>query len=237
MDKIKEKLKMGQKKSKQAAKSQENVENTNDPAKNKFDNGGSYSPPRGMKDILNSESKTTQLRSFLKTIDQENENNVEVLRLNFVLACRKMGQLLSGTSHSNPLVSSTNRAKGVTVTRVSVGSSVSSSSGPVSIDVAAVKTLATEMLESYFHPTDQSKIVSLENSALRKKCGNELSNVALSLTGSTIPEKSMNQLKKTVVQDAHLDALKLIEPLHQVFLRNRQRGATDVIQNLQNCIL
>ena len=52
------------------------------------------------------------------------------------------------------------------------------------------------MLENYFHPTNQSKIVSLENSALRKKCGNELSNVALSLTGSTMPEKSMNQLKK-----------------------------------------
>ena len=58
------------------------------------------------------------------------------------------------------------------------------------------QTLATEMLENYFHPTNQSKIVSLENSALRKKCGNELSNVALSLTGSTMPEKSMNQLKK-----------------------------------------
>ena len=52
------------------------------------------------------------------------------------------------------------------------------------------------MLENYFHPTNQSKIVSLENPALRKKCGNELSNVALSLTGSTLPEKSMNQLKK-----------------------------------------
>ena len=52
------------------------------------------------------------------------------------------------------------------------------------------------MLENYFHPTNQSKIVSLENSALRKKCGNELSNVALSLTGSTMPENSMNQLKK-----------------------------------------
>ena len=55
------------------------------------------------------------------------------------------------------------------------------------------------MLENYFHPTDKSKIVSLENSALRKKCGNELSNVALSLTGSTIPEKSMNQLKKASI--------------------------------------
>ena len=61
------------------------------------------------------------------------------------------------------------------------------------------QTLATEMLENYFHPTDQSKIVSLENSALRKKCGNELSNVALSLTGSTIPEKSMNHLKKASI--------------------------------------
>ena len=52
------------------------------------------------------------------------------------------------------------------------------------------------MLDNYFHPTNQSKIVSLENSALRKKCGNELSNVALSLTGSSMPEKSINQLKK-----------------------------------------
>jgi len=226
---------MGQKKSKQTAKSQENDENTNNLAKKNFDNDGSYSPPRGMKDILNSESKTSQFRSFLRTIDEENENNVEILRLDFVLACRKMGQLLAGTGHSNPLA--TNRANAITVTRISVGSSVSSSSGPIAIDVAAVKTLATEMLENYFHPTNQSKIVSLENPALRKKCGNELSNVALSLTGSTLPEKSMNQLKKTVVQDAHLDALKLIEPLHQVFLRNRQRGATDIIQNLQNCIL
>ena len=137
MDRIKDKLKMGQKKSKQAAKSHEDVENTNSPAQKNFDNGGSYSPPRGMKDILNSESKTTQFRAFLKTIDEENENNVEVLRLDFVLACRKMSQLLSGTSHSNPL--STNRANAITVTRISVGSSVSSSSGPVSFDVAAVK--------------------------------------------------------------------------------------------------
>ena len=139
MDRIKDKLKMGQKKSKQAAKSHEDVENTNSPTQKNFDNGGSYSPPRGMKDILNSESKTSQFRTFLNTIDQENENNVEVLRLDFVLACRKMGQLLSGSSHSNPLVSSTNRANAVTVTRVSVGASVSSTSGPVSIDVAAVK--------------------------------------------------------------------------------------------------
>ena len=137
MDIIKEKLKMGQKKSKQTAKSQENVENTNNPAKKNFDNDGSYSPPRGMKDILNSESKTSQFRSFLTTIDEENENNVEVLRLDFVLACRKMGQLLTGTGHSNPLT--TNRANAIHVTRISVGSSVSSSSGPIAIDVAAVK--------------------------------------------------------------------------------------------------
>jgi len=55
------------------------------------------------------------------------------------------------------------------------------------------------MLDNYFHPTNQSKMVSLENAALRKKCGNELSNVALSLTGSTIPEKSMSQLKKASI--------------------------------------
>ena len=42
---------------------------------------------------------------------------------------------------------------------------------------------------------------------------------------------------QTVVHDGQYDALKKIEPLHQHFLRNRQRGAGDVIQNLQNCIL
>ena len=52
------------------------------------------------------------------------------------------------------------------------------------------------MLDNYFHPTNHSKMVSLENSALRKKCGNELSNIALSSTVSTLPEKSMSQLKK-----------------------------------------
>ena len=138
MDRIKEKLKMGQKKSKQAAKSHENEENASNPIKNNVDNGGSYSPPRGMKDILNSDSKTAQFRSYLKTIDEENENTVETLRLDFVLACRKMGQLLTGTTgHSNPL--STNRANAIKITRISVGASVSSSSGPVSIDVTAVK--------------------------------------------------------------------------------------------------
>ena len=95
MDKIKEKLRMGQKKSKHAVPKQENVENANNPSQSNFDNTGSHSPPRSMKDILNSETKTTQFRAFLSKIDEENENNVEVLRLDFILACRKMQNLLS----------------------------------------------------------------------------------------------------------------------------------------------
>ena len=141
MEKIKEKLKMGQKKSKHAAKIQENVENTKSSSETNFDNTGSHSPPRSMKDILNSESKTTQFRSFLSKIDEENENNVEVLRLDFILACRKMHHLLSGIN-SNPLSTSTNHGNVVTVTRVAGGSSSAASSNmrqSFTIDVVAVK--------------------------------------------------------------------------------------------------
>ena len=125
------------------------------------------------------------------------------------------------------------------------------------------------MLENFFHPNIQSRMVQLENPALRKKCGNELGNIAMSSAGNMIPDNLLSQLQKvnlilcsfmnyhflllftneiiilrffstqlqTVVQDGQYDALKKIEPLHQHFLRNRQRGAGDVIQNLQNCIL
>ena len=55
------------------------------------------------------------------------------------------------------------------------------------------------MLENYFHPTNKSKIVILENSAIPKKCGNVLGNVALSLTGSSMPENSIHQLKKVLI--------------------------------------
>ena len=141
MEKIKEKLKMGQKKSKNAAKTQENAENTKTTSEYNCDNSGSHSPPRSMKDILNSEPKTTQFRSFLSKIDEENENNVEVVRLDFILACRKMQQLLSGTN-SNPLSPSTNHGNLVTVTRIAGGSTSASSSNTrqsFTVDVVAVK--------------------------------------------------------------------------------------------------
>ena len=142
MEKIKEKLKMGQKKSKHAAKSQENVENTKNPSRANLDNSGSHSPPQSMKDILNSESTTAQFRSFLSEIDEENENNVEVLRLEFILKCRKMHHLLSGTN-SNPLSSSANHGNIVHVTRVTPGSTSAPSSNTrqFSVDVAAVHVI------------------------------------------------------------------------------------------------
>ena len=138
MDRIKEKLKMGQRKSKQAANCKNGVENTKSSSKSNSENTGSNSPPRRMKDILTSESKTKEFRSFLTSIDQENEDDkVEVMRLDFILACRQMQQLLSGKS-SNPL--STQNSV-LTVTRYVGGSSspISSHSEHVSMDVIAVK--------------------------------------------------------------------------------------------------
>merc|ERR1712150_419019 len=234
---------MGQSKSKRNIKSHENIENTNT-TKTGLENGGSNSPPRSMKDILNSESKTLQFRQFLASIDEENENNVEVHRLDFVLACRKMLQILSGV-HSNPLALSAALNSEVVVKRITVGGTkneISRSTSDVAFDVVAVKSLATAMTQTYFHPTNQSCMVRLENSALRKKCGNVLANIALESAGNSIPQASIDQLKQTVLKDGHHDVLKLIEPLHQVFLRNRQKMAQDVncanvIKQLESCIL
>ena len=140
MEKLKEKLKMGQNKSKRTIKSNENIENTNT-TKTSLENGGSNSPPRSMKDILNSESKTLQFRQFLASIDEENENNVEVHRLDFVLACRKMLQILSGV-YSNPLAISAALNSEVVVKRITVGGTkneVPRTISDVAFDVVAVK--------------------------------------------------------------------------------------------------
>ena len=52
------------------------------------------------------------------------------------------------------------------------------------------------MTQTYFHPTNQSRMVRLENSALRKKCGNVLADIALESAGNSIPQASIDQLKK-----------------------------------------
>ena len=61
------------------------------------------------------------------------------------------------------------------------------------------KALGTEMLENFFHPNIQSRMVQLENSALRKKCANELGNIAMSSAGNMIPDNSLSQLQKVNV--------------------------------------
>ena len=55
------------------------------------------------------------------------------------------------------------------------------------------------MLENFFHPNIQSRMVQLENPALRKKCGNELGNIAMSSEGNMIPDTSLSQLQKVNV--------------------------------------
>ena len=55
------------------------------------------------------------------------------------------------------------------------------------------------MLENFFHPNIHSRMVQLENPALRKKCGNELGNIAMSSAGNMIPDNSLSQLQKVNV--------------------------------------
>ena len=59
---------------------------------------GSNSPPRGLKDILSTEQKTMEFESFLQAIDQENEDQVMVTRLKFVLKCRVLANLWKSNS-------------------------------------------------------------------------------------------------------------------------------------------
>ena len=68
---------------------------------------GSNSPPRGLKDILSTKQKTMEFESFLQAIDQENEDQVMVTRLKFVLKCRVLANLWktnSDISSSEPSV-------------------------------------------------------------------------------------------------------------------------------------
>ena len=96
MDHLKSKFKMGQRKSKEAANSANSTGNTTSSSAGSGESSGNYSPPRGLKDILSSETRTNEFRSYLDGIDEENEDNVMVLRLDFVLACRKMQRLIHG---------------------------------------------------------------------------------------------------------------------------------------------
>ena len=60
---------------------------------------GSNSPPRGLKDILSTEQKTFEFESFLEAIDQENEDQVMLTRLKFVLKCRVLANLWRTNSY------------------------------------------------------------------------------------------------------------------------------------------
>ena len=62
-------------------------------------NSGSNSPPRGLKDILSTEQKTVEFESFLEAIDQENEDQVMVTRLKFVLKCRVLANICRSNSY------------------------------------------------------------------------------------------------------------------------------------------
>ena len=66
---------------------------------------GSNSPPRGLKDILSTEQKTFEFESFLEAIDQENEDQVMVTRLKFVLKCRVSASLWKRNSDEASVIS------------------------------------------------------------------------------------------------------------------------------------
>ena len=65
------------------------------------ENGANYSPPRGLKDIFASESKTSEFETYLRAIDEENEDLVMVTRLRFVLQCRKLNGCIQSLDNAN----------------------------------------------------------------------------------------------------------------------------------------
>ena len=151
MDRLKVKFKMGQKKSKQSTNPQNSVDNkapTNRKHSNDLASGGG-SPPRGLKDILASEQKTKEFHSYLTSIDQENEDTVMVLRLDFALACRKMSKMLSGQT-SIPL-SQPVTVNGRTAGRFGGSSGTqtwSDSSDVTLVDVVGVKVTNDELIRN-----------------------------------------------------------------------------------------
>lgn len=52
------------------------------------------SPPRGLKDILRSQSHTDMFRKYLLELDEELGSKAESNKLDFVLSCRKLKELL-----------------------------------------------------------------------------------------------------------------------------------------------
>ena len=67
-----------------------NTKTSLDPSNNGSGQDSNYSPPRGLKDIFASKSTTGEFKSYLGEIDKENEDQVMVTRLNFVLQCKRL---------------------------------------------------------------------------------------------------------------------------------------------------
>ena len=81
------------------------LENTNKPLDSSnigSGNGANYSPPRGLKDIFSSESKTQEFEAYLEEIDNENEDQVMVTRLHFVLQCKKLDNSIKSIDLCEP---------------------------------------------------------------------------------------------------------------------------------------
>ena len=91
------------------------------------------------------------------------------------------------------------------------------------------------------HPNNPSRMVQLENHELRKAFVHAL--VVMSSAGNMISNNFSTRdfPQQTLLQDCHDDALLVLDKKQEDFENflqtNRQEGAGNVIQNLQNCIL
>jgi len=207
------------------------VKKSLDSASTGSNNSANYSPPRGLKDILASESKTREFETFLSGIDEENEDEVMVTRLRFVMMCRNLHQELKSIDTN---VLATDLSK----------------NPPEENDAIKNRTkeAANEMQNSFFHQNNPSKRVALENSVLRERCHSVLNEAA---NATNVTDEMKQDIIQIIVIKAQLDAIKTIEPVHQEFLKRRQRRKNnsacgvnnassmgkEVLRRLENCIL
>ena len=96
MDRFLPKVKMGHRRLKEPANDTSSAANTTSSYIGVGARSGNYSPPRGLKDVLSSETTTNEVRSYLDLINEENDATAIVLRLDLVLACRKLQRLIHG---------------------------------------------------------------------------------------------------------------------------------------------
>ena len=101
--------------------------------------------------------KTLEFKTFLASIDEENEDEVMVTRLKFVIECRKLHQEMQ-FDEDRRILSEQPRVP--------------------TEESDQIKDAISDIQDSFFHATNPSKRVALENTVLRERCQSVLTEAA-----------------------------------------------------------